>query len=292
MNRIYILLSVLSLVFVGCTEKLDTDYQGETDNLLVVVGELSTDTTSHKVFLSRTVNYNADTAEAERGATVTITDIVSNRVFELNEIAPGVYSTQPDVFGVVEHEYRLDIQTSNGEDYFAVSKINSVTDIDSISVKFAYESFIGEYFYKVYFFGQEPAGKGDYYKWDLYMNDTLYSDTLSKSQFQSDDFVDGQYISDFDIYWLEPKEVKGDTVLFTVEMGSLTEDYYNYLIEVMSETAWRGGPFDPTPANVSTNIEGGLARGFFKTTKKKSMSIIHIKSEEEILHENDGDYGF
>lgn len=294
MNRLYILLAFFSIVFASCTEKLDTDYRGDTDNLIVVVGEFSTDTTSHTVYLSRTVDYNADTAFAEEGAVVTITDLENNTVIPLTETSPGKYSTTNDIYGEISHEYRLNIETQSGSSYYATSKILPLTDIDSITVKFEYIPLIEEYFYKVFFFGQEPAGNGDYYMWNLYMNDTLYNDTLSKSQFQSDDFVDGQYITDFDLYWLEPDEVKTDTVLFVVEMESLTEEYFTYLNSVMSETAWRGGPFDPTPANVTTNIEGDLARGFFKTcTKKRSNTVIHIKTEEEKDHANDvSNHGF
>jgi hypothetical protein len=279
MKKIFYIPALFAIFIASCTEPLETNYKGETENRLIVIGEISTDTSSHTVILSRTVDYNAMEQQMETGATVTISD--GENTYFLSETSPGIYQTDSTVFGEVGKDYTLIALTAEGDTATAKSTIKPLTDIDSIQIRFEYFDFTGDYFYKVFFFGQEPAGKGDYYIWNLYLNNKWYNDTLSKTNFQSDDFVDGQYIRDFDIYWLEPDELENDTTLFTVEMLSIEENYYNYMVEVLSETVWRGGPFDPTPANVSTNIEGENTGGFFRAVNKKRISKIRIKTEEE-----------
>jgi len=280
--------AIIVFATISCTEELDTDFKGRSENFLVVEGGISTDTTRHIVRLSRTIDYTDTVAPPETGAIVTISD--GEQTFVLTPESPGIYATDSNVYGEVGKEYRLDITTQDGKSYYATSTINNLTDIDSVVVKFERIPLIDLYFYIVQFNGQEPSGGGDHYRWNLYMNDTLYNDTLSESVFQSDQLVDGQYVKDMDLYWLLPEHVKSDTTLFTVEMVSLSEEHFTYLVEVMSETAWRGGPFDPTPANVSTNIIGDGVVGYFLASMKKRMSVLHIKTQEEKMLADYNDY--
>ncbi len=280
MKSTYIyLLFAIAIIFSACTEELDTDYKGKSDNYLVVSGEISTDTMAHTVKLSRSIDYTDTVCPAETGAIVTISD--GEQIFGLSETSPGIYQTSSNVYGIAGKEYLLTIYTASGDTFTARSAINRLTDIDSIVINYERFSFDENYYYKVLFNGQDPAGKGDYYVWNLYLDGKKYNDTLSKWEFQSDDFVDGQYVSDFDIYWLEPAELPNDTTQITVEITSIPKEYYTYISEVLTETAWRGSPFDATPANVTSNIKGEGAVGFFVATQKKRKSIVYIKTDEE-----------
>lgn len=276
-SSIIFLIILTIILFTGCTEKLDTNYKGKSDNNLVIAGEISTDTTAHVVKLSRTVDYNATESQVETGAVVSITD--GEQTFPLTESKPGYYQTEPTVYGVEGKIYTLTINTLDGKTYTASSKINRLTEIDSIYVKYELFPFNQKYYYKIFFNGQDPVGKGDNYIWNVYVDNVKFTDTLSSWSFQTDDFVDGQYVTNMDICWIEPIDIPNDTTLFTVEMVSIPKDYYTFISDVLSETAWRGGPFDPTPANVSTNIVGEGAVGFFVATQKKRKSMIYIKPE-------------
>ncbi|MGC9341509.1 MAG: DUF4249 family protein, partial [Bacteroidales bacterium] len=55
---------------------------------------------------------------------------------------------------------------------------------------------------------------------------------------------------------LEP----GDTVTF--EANSITEEYYNFLVEAQSESFGQNPLFSGPPANISSNVSNG-ALGFF-----------------------------
>ena len=116
--------------------------------------------------------------------------------------------------------------------------------------------------------------------WNVYLNDSLINDTINETAFEEDTYVNGEYLENLEIYWLEEKNVNHDTVKVELEMISIPEEYYTYLIEIMSETTWRGSPWDPTPANVSTNISNGGA-GFFVAMAKTSQTVMYYKTEEE-----------
>ncbi len=273
-----ILYSLILAYASSCTEKLDIEVAGDESKTLVVYGSITTDTTSHMVTLSRTVSVNDTSITYESNAHLTITD--GSKIIELTETGPGVYITAPDVYGEVGKTYTLNITLEDGEEYTASSRLNPVSTIDSVVLKKVDVNLAGLN-YIIYFNGLEPAGKGNYYIWNLYLNDTLYN-SLDETTFESDDFVDGQYVYDFDIYWIDEEDFVWDTVKYTVEMLSITEEYYNYLYEVMSETAWRGGPFDATPANVSTNISGD-AQGFFYAAAVTRKDSVFIESEAETV---------
>lgn len=269
---------ILLFMITSCTERLDLDYTNTGSNKLIVDGRITTDTMAHTIRISRTVDFSAEDLAPEEGAIVTISD--GENLISLSETSPGIYQTDPSVYGIVGRDYKLHILLDNGEEYEAETRINSVSTIDSIRFVRESFSFTKDEFYLLYFYGQEPPESGNHYFWNLYLNDSLYNDTIDESRFESDDFVNGQYIFDFDIYWVETEKIPWDTTVVTLEMLSIPEEYNTYLIELFSETSWRGGPFDPTPANVTTNISNG-AIGFFYGAAITRKSITYIKQEPE-----------
>lgn len=269
---------LILLVITSCTERLDLDYSDTGSSKLIVDGRITTDTMAHTVHLNRTVDYSAEDLLPEIGASVSILE--GENLISLTETSPGVYQTDSTVFGKTGTTYQLQITLSNGEEYHAETKINAVSTIDSIRFVRESFSFTNNDFYLLYFYGQEPPERGNFYFWNLYLNDSLYNDTIDEARFESDDFVNGQYIFDFDIYWVDVEKVQWDTTTVTLEMLSIPEDYNIYLIELFSETSWRGGPFDPTPANVTTNISNG-AIGFFYGAAITRKTITYIKQDSE-----------
>ena len=275
-NIIYTLIILFAITY--CTERLDLDYSDTGSSKLIVDGSITTDTTAHTVRLNRTVDYSAEELLPETGATVSI--LQDENLIPLTETVPGIYQTDSTVFGKSGKTYQLQITLGTGEEYHAETVINAVSSIDSIRFVRESFSFTNDDFYLLYFYGQEPPERGNFYFWNLYLNDSLYNDTIDEARFESDDFVNGQYIFDFDIYWVDPEKIPWDTTTVTLEMLSIPEEYNTYLIELFSETSWRGGPFDPTPANVTTNISNG-AIGFFYGAAVTRKTITYIKQESE-----------
>lgn len=277
-----IFIAIVIVMAAACTEPLDVDYEGKSTNSLIVDGSITNDTAAHQVILSRTMDYTSNELVYETDAVVTISD--GEKEFQLSEKEPGMYYTESTVFGEIGKTYILNIETLDGKTYEAVSKMEPISTIDSITFKKEYVDFLETDFYKVYFFGQESPELGQYYYWDLYINDSLMNDTISETRFEEDAWVNGVYLSDFDIYWMTDEEIKGnaDTLEVELVMYSMPKEYYMYLFELMSETDWRGSPWDATPANVSTNISnGGL--GFFVARAKTKANYSYVRTLEENL---------
>ncbi len=268
-NKVLILLGLVTLS--GCEEYMNVQFDGSVKKNLVVEGMITTDTTSHKVMLSRSGDFfEKGPQQMEMGADVTITD--GENTFVLNEAKPGIYKTDSTVYGVVGKTYTLNIKLKDNSEYSASEKIVGLPDIDSIVPKYdaGFDQNTGErtHGYYLTYYGSEPAGKGDYYMWQLYVNNVLYNDSLQESVFTSDDFVDGKYIKDFDLFFLPENSLEKDTTYTEVEMFSISKEYYDFLTGLMLETVWKGSPWDGPPANAVSNLSNG-ALGYFRACDRK-----------------------
>ncbi|QQS51904.1 MAG: DUF4249 domain-containing protein [Bacteroidota bacterium] len=288
----FLLLSVPVLFFLNsCQEPLETEFKGELENLLVVEGKITTDTTRHYVLLSRTQTIDKSDILWETGADVRIEH--PGGEFILQEEVPGHYYTNPDVYGIIGANYTLHITLTSGETYHAETFIANIPEIDS--VKFIYEEFENyEIFsHNLYYHGWELEEPGNAYLWNLYINDSLYNDSIFKTNFVDDEFVNGNYIgatpltdkdgneyleSTFAVYMLEPEEIKRDTNRVLVEMESLPKPYYEFWTTYMQMTYWTGSPFDANKADILTNLSGD-ALGYFYGASVRRYSFVYIRPE-------------
>ena len=87
--------------------------------------------------------------------------------------------------------------------------------------------------------------------WNIYRNSILETDTINELYFSDDVFINGAYMYDVEVGWVRKVEIK-DTI--TLEMLAITEEYYNYIYQVLSVTDWDMGPFGGPPANPNGNI--------------------------------------
>ncbi len=266
-----ILFGLIALSMVGCEEIMNVEFKGDGKKNLVVEGVITTDTMAHKIMLSYTGDYFKKLPrDPASGALVTVTD--GESVFELNEIQPGIYVTEPDVYGVPGKSYTLNIILPDGREYSGTEPLIYCADFDSIMQTDNYKHFgppgSNLYGYDLLFFGQEPASTADYYMFLLYLNDTLYTDTIFEAAFASDEYFNGSYMSELTLFYIPEADFKGDSMKVTLEMHSISEAYYDYLVGLMLETVWRGSPWDGPPANVPGNI-GNEARGYFRASDIK-----------------------
>lgn len=284
MKKIGIFLSILSVIVISCEDILNVSFSSNSEKKLVVEGVISTDTSAHQVMLSRTGDYfERDTQNMVTDAIVSITDGEKTFLLSENINKPGIYRTDSNVYGETGKTYTLNIRLNDGTEYSAIESISPLPEIDSIeqSVNYYHMDFSTErygYGYDIIYYGPEPEGVGDFYLWNLYINDVLYTDTIFETVFTDDEFVDGNYISGFEIFFVAEQDIPADSAVIRLEMYSISEEYYLFLIGLMLETKWRGSPWDGPPASVPSNISNG-AKGYFRASDMKTATMILYKTE-------------
>jgi hypothetical protein len=278
MKKIIYYLLIAASLLPACEEPMNVKFNEEGSKKLTVEGSITTDTMSHKVLLSWSADFfSSDSQQMVSNADLSITDGVKS--FKLAETIPGVYITEPTMYGKTDKTYTLNITLQDGRKYSASDRIVSLPDVDSVIVS---DTSIyrgpdkGDVSgYAILYFGPEKPSPGDFYLWNLYINDTIFNKYYWNSTFTDDKFVNGSYIHDFMVYFIEKSDLKKDTNSIVLESLSISKNYYNFLLDSNQETVWRGSPWDAPPANISTNVVNGA--GFFKASAVKRNKIVLIK---------------
>jgi hypothetical protein len=274
-KTIFLIAIVSSIGISACTERIDIDLDS-TYTRCVVYGEITTDTTTHKVIITRSANYFSNSpAEGISGAIVTISD--GQQQFVLNEdpLSPGIYLTQPNVFGVEGRTYTLTIDNvdllKDGEmkSYSASSFLPPVNNPDSIKVIYRPE-WRG---WVVQAFALDSANRKDFYMFHTWLNGTLETDSLSTRIIADDLFFNGSYTNGITIKYWEGQEtlLPGDTIV--AGFCGITENYYKFIDEVRATIRPSSPLFSAPPANPRTNISNN-AIGFFTAYSLKRATYI------------------
>jgi hypothetical protein len=266
MKKLLLIIPVILIVISSCTERIDVELD-DTYTRLVVYGNITTDTTTHYVELSKTTSYYYNEAPPPvTGASVEITDDEGN-AFSLNEKAPGRYATSPLFYAITGRTYTLRIELAeeiNGHKiYMASSKAGPIYPIDSIGLV-SHTDWGEKGFYEVTCYYQDPPTK-DFYMFNIYKNGELLTDTINNRFITDDAFYNGNYTNGIGVGYLDQSKSRevlhlGDTITF--QGCNITEDYYNFIVTLQAETGFQTPLFSGPPANVKGNIDNG-AVGFF-----------------------------
>jgi uncharacterized protein DUF4249 len=283
-KQIYFIISLL-VVLIACTEDFPVDLDS-TFSRLVVQGSINNERKAHQVYITKSGDYFDNTpAPKVTGATVTISDGTS--VFNLNEVNPGIYETDT-MAGEINKTYTLSINTG-GKDYTASCYLNYCAPMDSIN--FGYYDYGDNYemkdtFIYVLLNALEPETPDNYYLWNVYKNDTLETDTLFEKVVYDDQFVNGKYMYDLAVQWVEA----GYKDTITLEMFSITKEYSEYYSQVMDVTVWNMGPLGGPPANpvgnisevIDNNNDNDNPVGFFLAYSVQRITDIIPSTDERI----------
>lgn len=227
----------------------------------------------NKVKLSTTTDYfSEDTAPVVSNAQVRLYkdgELVEELLEDANE--PGTYriTHDPEVGAVyyLEIEALDNFYTTEPETYMAVPPLLAVNAIYR-------ENFIGDsMFYYMGIQTYEKQGEGDYYRWFFYENNKLRTrPTLISTT--NDEGLDGLCLFDFDVYGNELN--LGDTLV--VFQMKTSENYFNFVNSIRSQTAFVGSPFDAPPApivgNVKNETTGRNAQGFFHASGISANAVV------------------
>jgi hypothetical protein len=284
-NQISVSLILLAMIGSACTEEIHYPLES-TYVRLVVEGEINTDTTVHRVKLSRSGDaLNEYPGNAISNAMVTISD--GSQTFDLQEsnTNPGVYETDSTVFGVPGKTYILHISNvdvngdGNMEEYTANSSISRINPIDSIKVKYD-ESFGDNKGWLINLYALEIGGGRNFYLLKAYKNGVLLTDsTYECTSFADNTGFEGKYYNGFSVYYLnynklDERLVSGDVV--TLEMEGITQGYMDFLQGFITEYEPKIPLFSGPSANIPTNImPSDKAVGYFTAYSCARKSTVY-----------------
>lgn len=252
----------------SCTEKIELKLD-ETDTKIVIEGTLTSTNRNQFVKISKTRPYfESVPVEPVKDAIVTISDSVN--VYTFSQIRAGIYASSTSFAGVPGREYKLKIETGN-EVFEAVSVMPRMPEIDSI--QFYSDSEDAQLFH-IGLFAQENPLPGDYYFWGVYKDYIYQTTNITQLKYMSDELINGSYFNGNKLQNVYAKP--GNRI--TLQMASITKEYFNYAVAVLKETIYNDGVFKPAPANLEGNISNG-ALGFFVTYTETFKTRI-IKIEE------------
>ena len=253
--------SVLLTSLQSCTERIDIDLE-EGYIKLAVEGYLAPNDGKNYVSLTESSGYFSNIpAPTVSNAVIEVNDGTDTYTLQEDATAPGMYFFPDEFVAQREHTYGMNIRLAEEvggySNYKASTYMPRLTDqIDSVSVEFNTDF----EFWMVLLYAWEPEGP-DYYMFNAYRNDTLITDTISEISIGNDELIDGNYMNGITVMGFGESSLKpGDK--FTLVLSNISEDYYNYIIELQTEISLSVPIFSGPPANVSSNFDNG-AVGYF-----------------------------
>lgn len=240
---------------VSCQEKIDIDVPG-TSPLVVIEAEITSETDSSFVKLSKTVDYY----ETGNYPAITAASVLVNGVV-FNHMANGIYKPVSPYKGVVGQQYNLAVVVE-GKTYTASSILEPMFRVDTTFQTYRQaESFLEEG-YAISYVGYDDRSKikFTYFRFGLYSN-IISSDSLyePKVLFNNDQTPIGT-IYPFELPFVRYQKGQEAILIFR----SITKDMNDFIEAYNNQTSGAPGPFQVPPANLPTNIVGG-AIGYFAT---------------------------
>ena len=273
----YLIFITIALVvgITSCTERIDIELE-EDFIKLAVEGYITPEAGNRYIRLTETSGYFSNKpAPSVSNAIVNVDNGVESYTLQEDAVESGTYVFPEEFIGEPETNYQLTIELS--EEIGGQTNYKAATymprrfdDIDSITVEFN-PNFN---FWMVNIYAWEPPGK-DFYMFNGLLNGILITDTISQVTVSNDELIDGNYLNGVTVMGFSEEDIKpGDK--FTLILSTITEDYYNYIIELQTEISMNIPIFSGPPANVSTNVDNG-AVGYFAAYPSTSSSTI-VKS--------------
>lgn len=277
----FLLSFMLILLLEQCTEKINIKL-GNNQPRLVVEGMITNEATAHTVRLSTTTDYfYTKVAPAVTQANVTINDETSTISLIESPANSGIYVTPVNYSGIPGKRYTLNILLNtpiNGQTAYSASEVMPAL-LKPDSIKMDYHADWGKKgFWETQLYIQDPPDV-NFYSFRGFRNDKLVTDTLNKVGISDDKFFNNRYVKGLStLFWNQDHQSEilniGDKI--TLQIGSITKEYYTFLDEIKLEVEPKNPLFSGPSSNVSTNISNGgfgyfavCAMSYTTTTMKK-----------------------
>lgn len=254
MKRIYFILFSASLLLFSCKEIIEIDMK-DANPLLVVEGEVTTETDSSYVRLTMSSNYySADPNPIVKDAVVSVNGQPFYFVPSLNLYKPAAGFT-----GKRDSIYTLQIDV-NGKTYSAQTKLERMFRIDSFFQTWKEAGGFLPAGYALSYAAYDDRGRTKY----TYYTQAIFDTVLQKDSFDGNLILFDNSLTpineayNFEIPFLRLNT--GDEYITIIR--SVDKNMYDFLLAYGSQNPDIPGPFQSPPANLPTNITGG-AVGYF-----------------------------
>jgi hypothetical protein len=261
----------ITTVFSACEDIIDLDLE-EGQERLVVDAFINSDSATQTIRVTTTAPYFSNVrTPGVSGVEVKVLG-PNNQVYNFNGDGKGNYNYNPLTFGALDSigfNYQLEMK-HEGNTFTAVSKLNPVPVIDSMTFAFEEEEINSEAGYYTQFFARDFAGTKDYYWIKPFKNNLPVYANQPALMIISEDAAFGGDAGDGLVFILplrasitnqdDPFELI-DTIanpdrspdVSRVELHSLNVEAYQFLDQV-GATNGNDGLFAVPPSNIRSNI--------------------------------------
>ena len=256
------------VLLISCEEATNWDLDTQSTDLLVVEAHLTNELKSHLVKLSRTTTDLNDTPEPVSGATVAVGTEGTVVYFVEYPEGSGIYYSDT-AQAVVNRTYQLYINVA-GEEYWAATRMVPVEPLKPLSYSLVNEE---KGLYELNFQDSNDPSKKEYWiSWGHlpdYQEDPI-TETLARTYHYTLESIDVNQLFKPDTDKIQFPA--GSVVLR--KKYSLSEDQQEFYRTFLSETQWRGSPFDIEKGNVITNLSEGAIGYFAVSTVVSDTTLV------------------
>ncbi len=278
-----ILYILIAIGFYSCETDVTNDItlKGSTPRLVVNGGierNTMTPLNEQKIELSTTVGF----LEKKEPIPVTNASVIVNDGtddFEFLHTANGVY-VNDRIEAKLNTVYTINVQW-NGETYTGKDFLSEVPDFDRVYAVFEEETLFTDQGYFLNFDSTDPANVDNYYYYRVFKNDefTIVPDPGNNvTIIEKDQFFDGK-----SRVGINPNEEVsfeiGDKA--GVQQLAISANYYNYLVELFTQTGSQGFSLigNPPPASIRSNLINintpkNRVLGYFYAADVKEASLL------------------
>ena len=284
----YIFTMLAAVLVTACSEEIDLALKSQGTRMLMVEGQITSDTTAHQIKLSYTSDYYEPGGNPVEGAAVTVSDGTNTYVLTEDAQQKGLFKTAADFYGVPGKTYHLTItgvdSDEDGEDetYTAESTMPAFPVLDSIRVAVVHKFYTDVL--QISYYSQEDPTPDDAYLYRASINNFMVTDSLHEWSFTDDELFSGQRAEDEPVIYLDQeieqyKVEDGDQIM--LELSHIPYPYYQFLDDALWEF-YGSNPMSGNPANIRTNISGPRkAWGFFAAYSiDRKIKVLKIKAEK------------
>jgi len=252
----YLLYILVFFTITSCEELYDLEPAEETPDLIVVDGIITNEKTRHEIKISLpSASINVEN-EPVKGAIVFISNEDTTFLLSESNSKPGVYLTD-SIRCYTGKNYQLSI-SYKGQSYLAITKMIPVSPF--VPLTFAKKNSTENLYYALPYLGSEEPAMFE-----------IIADWRHIGPMNENDTIMMARILYYNLKTIDVPEVFAagqETVFFpagtiiTEKKYSLNDTHAAFLRSLLLESAWTGGNFDATHANLLTNLSDG-AIGYF-----------------------------